>query len=578
MGLLRIALAQVNPTVGDLEGNSLIASRTILESRSLGADLVALPELVITGYPPEDLVLKPSFVNDNIAALNKIATETKGIAAIVGFMDSDENGVYNAAALIDDGEVKGVYRKHRLPNYGVFDEERYFEPGDRIVLGKIRDVVFGVTICEDVWSPAGPHVDCARAGARLVVNINGSPYHRGKGQERLSMLQDRATENRVAIAYVNMVGGQDELVFDGQSLAIDRNGNLAARAAQFEEELLVYEFKDEPEEGWTLTIEGGEAAPGAKWIDLGAGNPGPKPELEPRIASELDPVGEVYSALVLGVRDYLRKNDFDEAIVGVSGGIDSALTATIAADALGPVNVLAILNPSEFTSPQSTEDAEKLARNLGIEVRILPIDKAYHALIQTLEPVFKGTEWNIAEENLQSRIRGMMWMAISNKSEVTPRRKIVLSTGNKSEMGVGYATLYGDMAGGFGVLKDVPKTLVYDLARWRNHIREVIPQSIIDRAPSAELRPDQKDTDALPPYEVLDPILEAYVEDDKSYEEMVEMGFDPETVRDVIRLVDRAEYKRRQAPPGIKITEKAFGRDRRLPISNRYGKPRRGNH
>lgn len=567
MGSIRIALAQVNPMVGDLEGNRAIVERAIEDARRWGADVVAAPELVLTGYPPEDLVLRPSFVADNLESLQKLAPVTHGIAAVVGFIDRDGDRVFNAAALISDGEIRGVYHKHLLPNYGVFDEERYFGAGEGILLGRLGDVTLGITICEDVWKPEGPHAACAAAGADIVININGSPYHRGKGRERVEMLARRARDHGVAFAYVNMVGGQDELVFDGQSSAVARDGTLFARASQFDEELLVFDFEAPGSgRGERSAAGGGEAV---RVVALGEASE-EKPEVEARIASEFDPAGEVYAALVLGVRDYLRKNGFEEALVGLSGGIDSSVTAAIATDALGPLNVLGVLNPGEYTLPRSVEDAEQVARNLGIQTLNLPIDDAYQALLETLDPVFAGTEWNVAEENLQSRIRGVLWMAISNKSEGSGRRRIVLSTGNKSEMACGYATLYGDMAGGFAVLKDVPKTLVYELARWRNDRGEVIPTSVLERPPSAELRPGQLDTDALPHYEVLDPILEAYVEDDRSPEEIIEMGFDAAVVRRVVGLVDRAEYKRRQTPPGMKITERAFGRDRRLPITNRY--------
>lgn len=562
MRTVRVALAQVNPTVGDLDGNRRLIERAIEEAKGIGADLVAAPEMVITGYPAEDLVLKPSFVQDNLAALSEVAAATRGIAAIVGFVDREDWRIYNAAALIADGEVRGVYHKHRLPNYGVFDEERYFEAGEGILLGKIGDLILGVTICEDVWSADGPHVACAAAGASLVININGSPYHRRKGRERLELLQARVRETGAAFAYVNMVGGQDELVFDGQSMAIDSGGQLIASAAQFEEELLAFDFHPaaaSPE----IRVGGKEAI---RLVDLSLEVPTARPPLTPRVVPELDPTEEVYRALVLGVRDYLHKNGFSKALVGLSGGIDSALTATIAADAIGPQNVLACILPSEFSSHESVSYAEQLARNLGTETVTMPINDAFETLLKTLDPVFAGTDWSIAEENVQARIRGLLLMAISNKY----LDRIVLSTGNKSEMATGYATLYGDMAGGFAVLKDVPKTLVYELARWRNRERDVIPQGVIDRPPSAELRAGQLDTDSLPPYEILDPILEAYVEDDRSVEEIISQGFDPETVRRVAELVDKAEYKRRQAPPGIKITERAFGRDRRLPITNRY--------
>ena len=567
MDEMRVALAQLNPVVGDLNGNVEKVITAAREAADAQCDLVAFPELMITGYPPEDLVLKPSFVDDNLIALQHVASSMGNVSAIVGFVDRDSHGIYNAAALISKGAVAGVYHKHHLPNYGVFDEERYFEPGSGILLARYGEILFGITVCEDVWIPDGPHRACASAGASLIVNINGSPYHKGKGTERLKLLATRAETNGVSFAYVNMVGGQDELVFDGQSMVIDSPGSLIARASQFEEELLVFDYKPEPRKKRGLDSSGAEEA--LQIVDLKPSSREKTP-IDIRLAEEMEPNEEAYSALVLGVRDYLRKNGFDQAVIGLSGGIDSSLTACIAADAIGPENVLGVLNPSRFTADESNEYADKLGRNLDIETITLPIDATFQSFIEVLAPVFEGTEWNVAEENIQSRIRGTIWMAISNKSEAMDRRRIVLSAGNKSEMAVGYATLYGDMAGGFAVLKDVPKTLVYELARWRNRDGEVIPLAVLERPPSAELKPGQLDTDSLPPYEVLDPILEAYVEDDRSSEEIIRMGFDPSIVERVIGLVDRAEYKRRQAPPGIKITERAFGRDRRLPITNRY--------
>lgn len=565
MGTLRLALAQMNPTVGDLEGNCVRVAEAVERARDLGADLLAAPELAITGYPPEDLVLRPAFVRDNLTALGRLASSVGGIAAVVGFVDRDASGIYNAAALLAGGEVKDVYHKHLLPNYGVFDEKRYFLPGEGILLARVRGVLLGVTVCEDVWEPGGPHAACAAAGATVVVNINGSPYHRGKGGERLALLAERARSSGAAFAYVNMVGGQDELVFDGQSLVVDAAGNLVARAAQFEEELLVADLELPPPSGGPRRAGAGEAL---RVVDLGEVGRGPRSPLPERVAEPIAPAGEVYAALVLGVRDYLRKNGFAGALLGLSGGIDSSLAAAVAADAIGPAGVLGALLPSEFTSRDSVELARALAANLGIETVTLPIADAFEAMLKTLDPVFSGTAPGLAEENAQARIRGTSLMAISNKTG-----RIVLSTGNKSEMATGYATLYGDMAGGFAVLKDVPKTLVYELARWRNRESEVIPQGVIDRPPTAELRPGQLDTDSLPPYEVLDPILAAYVEEDRSVEEIVAAGADPATVRRVVEMVDRAEYKRRQAAPGIKITVRAFGRDRRPPITNRYRPP-----
>jgi NAD+ synthase (glutamine-hydrolysing) len=540
---IRVALAQINPTVGDLDANHTRIAAAIAAARERGADLVALPELAVTGYPPEDLVLRPSFVTDNLAALRALAPVADGIAAVVGFVDREGDRIYNAAALLAEGQVQAIYHKHRLPNYGVFDELRYFHRGDGIVVAEVAGVSVGITICEDLWSATGPHAACVAAGAELIVNINGSPYHHGKGRERQALVATRAAEQSTPFVYVNMVGGQDELVFDGQSLAVAADGSLLARARQFAEDLVVVD------------------------LDPGAA-PNGDPAVGPPIAPEMGPVEEVYAALVLGVGDYLTKNGFRGACIGLSGGIDSSLTAAIAADALSPSQVLGILEPSEFTSTESIEYAEALAANLGMETLTIPINEAQEALLKALSPVFAGTDWGLAEENLQARIRGTILMGISNKTG-----RIVLSTGNKSEMSTGYATLYGDMAGGFAVLKDVPKTLVYELSRWRNRAGLVIPTEVLERPPTAELRAGQLDSDSLPPYEVLDPILEAYVEEDRSPEEIAALGFPPAVVARVVGMVDRAEYKRRQAPPGVKITRRAFGRDRRPPITNRYRPP-----
>lgn len=528
---MRIALAQVNVTVGDLEGNRRLLQEWIEDARAEGADVVAFPELALTGYPPEDLLLQPSFVKENLTSLSKLAGRVRGITAVVGFVDASEGLIYNAAAIIADGEVQSVYHKHHLPNYGVFDEDRYFRPGDSVLVQQVAGMPLGVIVCEDLWSADGPQIATARAGASLLVHINASPYHRGKGLERQDLVRRRAMECGVFLAYVNLVGGQDELVFDGQSIVVSPSGEVIARASQFSEELLLAD------------LPGGGGA----------------------ISPELEEEEEVYRALVVGLGDYLRKNGFDRALVGISGGIDSALTAALAADALGPHNVLGVSNPSTYTSSQSISDAEHLAAKLGIELLEIPIEKINDTILDALAPVFSGTDAGIAEENIQARIRGLLWMAISNKT-----RRIVLATGNKSELSVGYATLYGDMAGGYAVLKDVPKTLVYRLAKWRNRQGTVIPESIIERPPTAELRPGQLDTDSLPPYEILDPILEAYVERDVPIADITRMGFDESTVLKVASMVDRAEYKRRQAPPGIKITGRAFGKDRRLPITNLY--------
>ena len=564
---LRLSLAQINATVGDLDGNAACITSSIRAARDAGSDLVAFPELAVTGYPPEDLVLKPSFVRDNRAALEAVARTTHGIAAVVGFVDERGGRLFNAAALLADGAVQAVYHKHVLPNYGVFDERRWFSPGTGIVLGRIRGWTFGITVCEDLWAPDGPHAACAAAGANLVGVVNASPFHIGKSRERQDLVASRAEDAGVLMAYVNLVGGQDELVFDGQSFMVGPPG-LFARAAPFEEELLHIEVRGcAVPRTPAVSLEEAAGEP-VTVVELagGAGEEVPS-TVTKRIAPEPEPTAAAYAALVLGTRDYLRKNGFLEAgaIVGLSGGIDSSLTAAVAADAVGPDKVLGVLLPSPNTSEVSNELALALAGALGIETVTLPIGAAFDALLETLRPVFSGTEWGTAEENLQARIRGTLLMAISNKTG-----RILLSTGNKSEMATGYATLYGDMAGGFAVLKDVPKTLVWELSRWRNRDGEVIPQAVIDRPPTAELRPGQLDTDSLPPYEVLDPILTALVERDRDVEEVVAEGFDPAAVRRVAELVDRAEYKRRQAAPGIKITERAFGRDRRLPITNRY--------
>jgi NAD+ synthase (glutamine-hydrolysing) len=553
MNRIRIALAQLNPTVGDLKGNRSLVAGAIDEARAAGADLVAAPELVITGYPPEDLVLKPSFVRDNVSVLDDLAQETFGITAIVGFIQPDGDDVYNAAAVIADGEVKGVYRKHLLPNYGVFDEKRYFVPGDRIELLRLNGALIGVTICEDLWSSEGPHVRCARAGAELIVNVNASPYHRGKGRQRAALLAERARETGAAFAYVNMVGGQDELVFDGQSSIVAASGEVLARASQFSEELLVFDYEPRGEDGGPA--EAIELTPRSE----------ARPPVEARIAPEMGDAEEVYTALVAGVRDYLGKNGFQAAVVGLSGGIDSALTAAVAVDALGAGSVLGVLMPTDYTAQESLDYALDLAERLGMDAITLPISGLFGSFLDTLDPVFAGTEPGLAEENLQARIRGTLLMAISNKTG-----RIVLSTGNKSEMAVGYATLYGDMAGGFAVLKDVPKTLVYELCEWRNGSGEVIPRTIIERPPTAELRPDQLDTDSLPPYEHLDPMLKLYVEDYEGLDAITGSDVDHKVARRVVGMVDAAEYKRRQAAPGVKVTERAFGRDRRLPITNRY--------
>jgi NAD+ synthase (glutamine-hydrolysing) len=564
MTALRVALAQINATVGDLDGNVRMVVDYVGRARDLGADLVALPELAITGYPPEDLVFRPQFVAANRQALDAVIAGSHGITVVVGFVDSDapsESGrgrIYNAAAIASDGKLVSVYRKQLLPNYGVFDEQRYFTPGETIGVYGIGGSPVAVNICEDIWQPHGPTAAQAARGARLIVNINGSPYHRGKRAQRESMLAERARENGVAIAYVNMVGGQDELVFDGGSVVISPTGEVVTRAPQFEENLLVCDVPITP-----LAIDPGKAE---AFIAVSGAKPKPGPSL--KASPDPAPLGdlaEVYAALVTGTRDYARKTGFDKVVLALSGGVDSTLVAVIAADALGPENVVVVSMPSRYSSEGSVTDADALARNLGVEMLSTPIEQVFGAYLKTLEPAFSGTEPDVAEENLQSRIRGDLVMALSNKFGY-----LALTTGNKSEYATGYATLYGDMSGGFAVIKDVPKTLVYDLCRYRNTVSPVIPVSVIDKPPSAELRPDQFDEDSLPPYDVLDAIAKAYVENDMPYAQIVELGHAPETVQRVISLIDRAEYKRRQAAPGVKITERNFGRDRRMPIINRY--------
>ncbi len=567
MPRLRIAAAQLNLVVGDLDGNVARILESYERAESEGCDLVAFPELAITGYPPEDLLLRPAFVAQSVEALEKVATRTGRTAAIIGFPEPDAD-LYNAAAVCAGGKVLGVYRKHLLPNYAVFDEERYFEPwkvdGPLFVVGGVR---VAVTICEDAWSPSGPILTQAAAGAELVVNINASPYYAGRLRERDTMLATRAADASVPLVYLNLVGGQDELVFDGGSMVFDEGGHLIARAKQFEEDFLVVDLDVQPAfrrraldpRGRTRAAKLPEVAVSDAQISERAA----PPRLEPL----LDPVREVYAALVLGTRDYVRKTGFTDVLIGLSGGVDSTLVAVIAAEALGPDHVTCVLMPSRFSSEGSVTDARTLIETLGVRSLTVPIEDAHTAFLDMLAEPFAGTDSGTAEENLQARIRGTILMTLSNKFG-----SMVLTTGNKSEFATGYSTLYGDMAGGFSVIKDVPKTLVYALCRNINERagRAVIPETVIDKPPSAELRPDQRDSDSLPPYEVLDPIIEEYVENDKSVSELLALGFDPDTVRRVAKLVDRNEYKRRQAPPGVRVSPKAFGKDRRLPITNRW--------
>jgi len=551
--------------VGDIEGNTERILDAMEWAEECQADVVLFPELAITGYPPEDLILKSAFIRDNISAVHTLAAKSGETAAVVGFVDRgvsrrDDAGhsrVHNAAALLAGGGLRGVYHKSLLPNYGVFNEDRYFAVGEtRSSLWELNGVAAGVSVCEDIWMPDGPPTDQAAAGAEILLNLNGSPYHRGKGTERQSMLAERARSVGIPLVYLNLVGGQDELVFDGQSMVFDASGELLYRAAQFEEELF---WVDVP-----LPESNGDAPEAARVTsgDLLDGSPEPPPPTH----QPYDGTEEVYRALCLGLRDYVQKNGFSGVVVGLSGGIDSALTATIACDALGPDSVRGVTMPSRYSSAGSVEDSRVLASNLGIGLDEISIEPPFTGLLEALGGAFELTEVDVAEQNLQARARGAILMALSNKFG-----GIVVATGNKSEMSVGYATLYGDMVGGYAVLKDVSKTLVYELANWRNRNTEAIPQSTISKPPSAELKPDQKDTDTLPPYDVLDPILELYVEDDASVDEIVSGGFDQGTVKRVVRMIDRNEYKRRQAAPGVRITTKSLGRDRRLPITNKYG-------
>jgi NAD+ synthase (glutamine-hydrolysing) len=569
---MRLALAQINTVVGDLDGNREKILQGLSEARAANADLVLLPELAVTGYPPEDLLLRPGFVRAAEESLRDLAREARGLTALVGFPHFDGD-LFNACAICTGGEVKALYRKRFLPNYGVFDEDRYFAPARDLLLLDHGETLIGPTICEDLWQPGPPATDLALAGAQLITNISASPFHVQRDREREEMFGTRARDNACFVAFCNAVGGQDELIFDGHSLVLDEDGHVLARAPGFEEALLVVDI--EPSEAIgrrlrdlrrrALARERGPQ-PEATVVRLGA--PHEQTErAEPQIAPVLDELEQMRLAIELGLRDYVQKNGFEAVVIAVSGGIDSALTAALSVEALGPERVHTVSMPSRFSSEETRRDARLLAESLGVDFRELSIDETVAAAEAALAESFAGRERDLAEENLQARVRGLLLMGLSNKFGW-----LVVATGNKSELSVGYATLYGDLAGGFALLKDVFKTDVFRLARYLNERagKELIPQTTIDRAPSAELREGQLDEDSLPPYDALDRVLEAYVEQDRSLEELSADGFDPDVVERAVALIDRAEYKRRQAPPGVRLTPKAFGRDRRTPITNRW--------
>src|SRR5580704_2520731 len=568
MPYLRLAAAQLNTVVGDLSGNVDRVLAALAAAEAAGADICVVPELAIPGYPPEDLLLKPGFVADNVTALEKVAAATGHCAVVVGFVGEAPGGygLSNAAAVCAAGRVVGVYRKRFLPNYGVFDEQRWFVPRkEPPSLFGVAGAWVGVSICEDIWFDDGPVAQAGRAGADVVVNLNASPYNRGRRAERLEMLSRRVAEAGCAIAYVNQVGGQDELVFDGDSLVVGPDGTLVASGAQFAEDLVVVDLPIGRHQAHAVT----ELLPRIAVTETHRAERPVQEPVPPR--PPLSDHAEVYAALVLGTRDYLRKNGFSEAVIGLSGGIDSSLVATVAVDALGAQRVHGLAMPSRYSSDGSRHDAGVVAERLGIDLKVVPIEEAHVAFASMLAPVLGREPFGLTDENLQSRLRGVLLMAVSNA-----KGWIVLTTGNKSEMARGYSTLYGDSAGGFAVIKDVPKTLVYELCRHRNTqavlegLPGPIPDSVLDKPPSAELRPDQRDDQSLPPYEELDPVLQGYVEGDRTAADLVAAGFDPAVVDQVVRLVDGAEYKRRQMPPGVRITTKAFDKDRRMPITNRY--------
>ena len=575
MRTLRIGLCQINTTVGDIEGNTKKILDYMAKGKKMGADLLTFPEMAVTGYPPEDLLLMPKFIDANLKAVKTIAKATSSITAIVGFVNKDGD-IFNSAALLHDGKMIDVYSKIYLPNYGVFDEDRYFQTGKENFIFTLKSTPIGVSICEDLWYPGDPiRTQTLYGGAELIVNISSSPYHMGKVAFREKMISTRASDNLAIVAYCNLVGGQDELVFDGGSMIFDQRGDLIVRGKQFEEDLVLADLNMEAVFRMRLHDPRirrerlSEEAKDLRKIELSNKTRSNRkmPIITKRDSKPLDRLPEIYAALVLGTGDYIRKNGFQRVLIGLSGGIDSALTAAVAVDALGKKGVVGVTMPSQYSSRGSVEDSELLAKNLGIRLIKIPITEIFQAYLKTLSLSFKGLKPDVTEENIQARIRGNILMALSNNLGW-----LVLTTGNKSEMSVGYCTLYGDMAGGYAVLKDVPKTLVYELTKFRNKKegKDTIPKRVFIKPPSAELRPNQKDEDSLPPYPVLDPILQAYVEEDKGLEEIAKMGFKESLVKDVINMVDRNEYKRRQSPPGVKITHRAFGKDRRLPVTNKY--------
>ena len=563
MSTLRISLAQINTSVGDIYGNVEKIKNYIAMGRNLESDIIAFPELSITGYPPEDLLLKPQFIKSNIAAMNEIVEDSKNIVVVFGFVDSDKSILYNSAALAFDTELIGTHRKHLLPNYGVFDEERYFAKGNACDVFDIAGTKIAISVCEDIWSEFGPTTIQALNGSSLIININASPFHINKRVTREKIIIGQALKNNTSIAYVNQIGGQDELVFDGSSIIVDHTGKVKSRASQFNEELLTYDLiinkKNPPSSSRIFKT--------SKTFLIPTSISQKSQTIPTRLIDPISSIEEIYQALIIGTQDYVHKSSFEKVIIALSGGIDSSLVAAIAVEAFGKENVTGISMPSKFSSENSKTDAYELAKNLGIAIETISIHNMFNTMQNTLSPLFKNLGWDVTEENMQSRIRGNITMALSNKFN-----SMVLTTGNKSEMAIGYTTIYGDMAGGFAVIKDVPKLKVYELC---NHInnksdKEIIPSSIINKPPSAELRYDQKDSDSLPAYEVLDAILEEYIENDASYEDIIKLGFDENIVFEIIKLVDKTEYKRRQSAPGVKITNKNFGRDRRMPITNKY--------